>query len=78
MMPFTFVTRLALLALFHHVNANPLVRQSRLTRQCTVSSFSGAVTPNGVSINVEKVVAVAESGSYGEGPVDKVYSSLDI
>lgn len=66
---FDVATRLALLALLHHANANPLVKQSRLTLQCAPGTFSNVVTTTGVSITVEKAVPVAENGSSGEGSV---------
>jgi feruloyl esterase len=66
MVLFNFATRLALLAFLHHVNANPLIKEIRQTRQCTPGIFRNVVSLTGVSIIVEQATPVAENGNYGE------------
>ncbi|KAE9364835.1 tannase and feruloyl esterase [Stipitochalara longipes BDJ] len=63
---FTFATRLALLALFHYVNANPLDKQTRQTRQCASGTFSTVTVGSGVSIAIETATPVPANGNFGE------------
>jgi len=63
---FTFATRLALLALFHHVHANPLLIQSRQNRQCAPGTFSNVTIGPGVSYIIENASPVPANGYFQE------------
>jgi len=62
---FTFATRLAFLALFNHVNANPLI-ENRQTLPCVTGSFSNVAVGTGVSIVIEQATPVAAGGNFRE------------